>query len=263
MMSYISIRNNPNFKESIMTIIYKIYPVCKITNLLTSKNIFICEEKNQKNSIIVNSLKQINFNFFGKEIEIPLLIGLLIINNDKNGPLVLFKLKAYVIYSFCIENTLFNIEVKDSIISGILDIFFVETNFDNAKIIIENLSDHKFSIYQGGYEQFLQPIKQNDKIILRIYNQNINYFIVKNSENNKSYRFTFNSFIEEEHRTDIDNLIFIKESNGIKIKLTILSRKDFIRINNSITKLNLNIKIEKIILSVITDNEFKEKKLRN
>ena len=47
------------------------------------------------------------------------------------------------------------------------------------------------------------------------------------------------------------------------MKLTILNRKDFIRINNSITKLNLNIKIEKIILSVITDNEFKEKKLRN
>ena len=48
MMSYISIRNNPNFKESIMTIIYKIYPVCKITNLLISKNIFICEKKIKK-----------------------------------------------------------------------------------------------------------------------------------------------------------------------------------------------------------------------
>ena len=48
MISYISIRNNPNFKESIMTIIYKIYPVCKITNLLTSKNIFICEKKIKK-----------------------------------------------------------------------------------------------------------------------------------------------------------------------------------------------------------------------
>jgi len=62
---------------------------------------------------------------------------------------------------------------------GIIDIFIVETNIDNAKIIIENLSDKNFSIYQDGYEKFCQSISKNDKQILKIYDQNCKYFIVK------------------------------------------------------------------------------------
>ena len=263
MMSYISIRNNPNFKENIMTMIYKIYPICKITNLLSSKNIIICEENNKNNYIIINSFKEINFNFFDKGKNITLLLGFLNLGNNKCSPLVKFKLTTYGIFSFCIENILFNIEVKESTINGIIDIFIVETTFDNAKIIVENLTNYNLTIYQGGYERFGQEISQKEKQILRIYDQNSNYFIVKNKEKNKSYKFSFNSFIEEEYKNRIDDIVFVKESNGMKMKLSILNKNYYSKINNIIFNLKLNVKIENIILSVIADNEFKNKKMRN
>ena len=263
MMSYISIRNNPNFKENIMTMIYKIYPICRITNLLTSKNILICEENNKNNYIIINSLRQVNFNFFEKGRDIILSIGLLNFDDNKCSPLLKFKLSAYGIFTFCIEDTLFNIEVKDSTITGIIDIFIIDTNLNNAKIIIENLSNKNFTAYQDGYEQYSQPISQNEKQILKIYDQYTNDFIVRNNENNKSYRFNFISFKEEEHEKEINNIKFIKESNGMKMKLIILGIGNFNEINNSLMKLDLKIKIEKILISVIADNEFKNKKLRN
>ena len=263
MMSYISIRNNPNFKENIMTMIYKIYPICRITNLLSSKNIIICEENNKNNYVVIKSLKAINFNFFDKGKNITLLLGFLNLTDNKCSPFVQFKLTTYGIFPFCIENTLFNIEVKESSINGIRDIFIVETTFVNAKIIIENLTKYNLTIYQGGYERFSQSISQNEKQILRIYDQNNNYFIVKNKENNKSYKFNFISFIEEEYKNRIDDIVFIKESNGMKMKLRILNKNYFNKINDIIFNLNLKIKIENIILSVIADNEFKNKKLRN
>ena len=261
-MSYISIRNNPNFKENIMTMIFKIYPICRVTNLLTSKNVLICEEKNKNNYIIIKTLKQINFNFFEKGKNIALSLGILNINDNKCSPLIQFKLTSFGIFSFCVENTLFNIEVKDSI-TGIIDIFIVETNIDNAKIIIENLSNNNFSIYQDGYEKFCHIISRNDKQILKIYDQNYRYFIIKNRENDKNYRFSFISFKEEEHIKEIDGIVFIKESNGMKMKLIILNKKDFQKINNTIMNFNVVIDIQKILISAIGDNEFKNKKLRN
>ena len=261
-MSYIPIRNNPSFKENIMTMIYRIYPICRITNLLKSKNIVISEEKNENNKIIINYLQQINFNFFEKGKDIMLNIGLLNIGNNKCSSPIQFKLSKYGIFSFFRDNTLINIEVKDSIIDGIIDIFIVETNFDNAKIIIENLSNCNFIIYQERYEQISQNISPNDKQILRIYDQNNNYFILKNNNNSKSYRFNLNFLIEEE-KNYLDKITIFKQSNGMKMKITILNKSDFYKINKSIMNLNLNLKLENIIISVISDNEFKNKKLRN
>ena len=263
MMSYISIRNNPNFKENIMTMIYKIYPTYRIINLMTSKNILIREEKNINNYIIINSLKQIDFNFFEKGKNVSLLLGLLNFNDNKCSPFIKIEITSLGIYSYCIENTLFNIEVKDSSISGIIDVFIIETNFDNAKIIIENLSDINFTANQEGFEKYIQFISKNDKQILKLYSQSINYFIVRNNENNKPYRFSFNSLKEEEFQKEIDNIIFIKISNGIKMKLIIFKKSNFHKIQNNITKLNLILKIDKILISIVADNEFKNKKLRN
>ena len=261
-MSYIPIRNNPSFKENIMTMIYRIYPICRITNLLKSKNIVISEEKNENNKIIINNLQQINFNFFDKGKDIMLNIGLLEIGNNKCSSPIQFKLNKYGIFTFYRDNYLFNIEVKDSIIDGIIDIFIVETRFDNAKIIVENLSNINFNIYQDKYEQFSQNISPNDKQILKIYDHNNNSFIFKNNDNNKSYRFNLNFLIEEEENI-LDKITIFRQSNGMKMKITILNKRDFFKINKNIMNLNLNLKIENIIISVIADNEFKNKKLRN
>ena len=261
-ISFIPIRNNPSFKENIMTMIYRIYPICRISNLLKSKNIFISEKNNNNNKIIINTLQQINFNFFEKGNNIVLLIGLLNIGDNKCTPPLEFKLTQYGIFSFCRENFLFNIEVKESTIAGIIDIFIVETNLDNAKIIIENLCAFNFIVFQEGYEQFIQNISSNDKQILKIYEPNNNYFIFKNTEKKKSYRFNFNFLIEED-KNQLDKIVFVKHSNGMKMKITILKQNDFYQINKAITNLNLNIKIGNILISIIADNESKNKKLRN
>jgi hypothetical protein len=260
MMSYISIRNNPNFKKNIMTMIYKIYSTYRITNLLTSNNIVIAEE-NSNNKIIVRYLKEANFNFFGKENNIPLSLGLLNVNNNKCSPFIECKFSSYGIFSYCIEKTLFSIEIKDSSIPGVIDVFIVDTNFHNAKILIENLSDIDFTVNQKGYEQYLQTILKNSKEILHIYGPN-NDFIVRNNISRKSYKFSFNSK-EEEYIKEFDDIIFIKESNGMQMKFIIMSKNNFKKISNTITKMNLKIIIGNIFLSVIGDNEFKDRKLRN
>ena len=260
-ISYISIRNNPNFKKNIMTMIYKICSTYRIINLLTSKNIVIAEE-NSDNKIIVQYLKEVNFYFFWKEKNTPLSLGLLNVNNNKCSPFIECNFSSYGIFSYCIEKTLFNIEIKDSSISGVIDVFIVETNFHNAKIIIENLSDIDFTLNQKGYEQYLQTVLKNSKEILHIYGQK-NDFIIRNNKTRKSYKFSFNSFVEEENIKEFDDIVFIKESNGMQMKFIIMNKSNFKKINNTITKMNLKIIVENILLSVIGDNEFKDRKLRN
>ena len=178
-ISYISIRNNPHFKKNIMTMIYKIYSTYRIINLLTSKKIVIAEE-NSNNKIIVGPLKEVNFYFFGKEKKIPLSLGLLNESNNKCSPFIECKFSSYGIFSYCIEETLINIEIKDSSIPGVIDLFIVETEFHNAKILIENLSDIDFTVNQKGYEKYLQTILKKSKEILHIYGPN-NDFIKWNA----------------------------------------------------------------------------------
>ena len=45
--SYIKIFNNPNFKENIISIVFTILPMCRIYNLLSTKQIFICDYENR------------------------------------------------------------------------------------------------------------------------------------------------------------------------------------------------------------------------
>ena len=262
-MSYIAIRNNPNFKENIMTMIYKIYPFCRITNLLTSRNLFIGDESDKNNSIIINSFRETCFNFFDKGKNITLLIGLLDLDNRKCGPRIKFKFSSLGIFTFCIENIIFNIEVKESNISKVYDIFVVESNFDNAKVVVENLTNSNFIITQEGYEDFRQILSQNEKQILKIYDQNYNYFIIKDSQMNQTYRFSFSSFKKEQYTKEINNLIFIKESNGMKMKLTIINKENFSTINNTLMNIGIKLRIDQIFISIICDNEYKDKKLRN
>ena len=262
-LSYIAIRNNPNFKEKIMTMIFKIYPACRIMNLLTSKDILIAEENNKDNCIRINTLKQVSFNFFEKGKNVNLLLGLLNNKNNNCSALLKLKLNTIGIYSFCIDDFLFNIEVKESLISGIRDIFIIESNMENAKIVIENMTNSNFIITQEGYNQFRQIILKNEKQILKIYDQNCNYFMIKDSETNKAYRFKFNSLREEKHKNEINDFIFIKESNGMKMKLTILNKDNFNQINSTYINFGLKLKIEKMLISIIGDNEYKDKKLRN
>jgi hypothetical protein len=73
----------------------------------------------------------------------------------------------------------------------------------------------------------------------------------------QSYRFSFNSFREEEHKMEINNMIFIKESNGMKMKLTIINKENFNQIQNTIMNIGIKLKVQNVFISIIGDNEFK------
>ena len=42
-----------------------------------------------------------------------------------------------------------NLEIRQYSSKGIIDVFIVETNFDNGKIVIDNSTNNIFSIYQN------------------------------------------------------------------------------------------------------------------
>ena len=69
-VSSISIKNNPNFKPGIFSMIFYILPSCKITNLFMNKKLLIKNFENEKESIIIHPLKQVSFNFFNKNKKI-------------------------------------------------------------------------------------------------------------------------------------------------------------------------------------------------
>ena len=263
-ISYLYVENNPNFKENIMTIVYCILPICRITNLLKDKNFIIQDAIDKTKMMLVPPMKQIDFNFFNRGLNTKLNFGLSD-PNDKNSlqiSSVVFTFINYGIYTFCIGNNIFNLEIRESSSDGIIDIFIVETNLENAKIIVENLTDIVLTVYQLGYEKSQQKIKIQDKQILRVYDQNNPKFIFEIG--NKASTFEFTSFEEEQSETPINNnIILIKESNGIKMNLKFYKIDVFNQFKSKISTLYFNFKINQIYISMIGDNEDKNERLDN
>ena len=261
-MSYLYVENNPNFKENIMSIIYCILPICRITNLLKNKN-FICQDAVDKTKcMLVPPNKRIDFNFFNRGIHTKLIFGISEISNSKEYQMSKneFNLLNFGIYTFCIDNTIFNLEIRESSIDGIIDMFIVETNLENAKIIVENLTDINLKVYQIGFEKNQQKIKINEKQILRVYDQNNPQFIFEIG--NKASTFEFTSFEEEQSETEINkDIILFKESNGIKMNLKFYKINVFNQFKSKISTLYFNFKINSIYISMIGDNEDKNKRL--
>ena len=261
-MSYLYVENNPNFKENIMSIIYCILPICRITNLLKDKNFIVQDAIDKTKIIFVPPMKQIDFNFFNRGLKTKLNFGLSEINAANSYQISTneFSLNNYGIYTFCIGKTLFNIEIRESSSDGIRDIFIVETNLENARIIVENLTDITLTVYQLGFEKYQQIIEVQDKQILRVYDQINPKFIFEIG--NKASTFEFTSFEEEQSETRINNnIILIKESNGIKMNLKFYKIDVFNQFKSKISTLYFNFKINKIFISMIGDNEDKNKRL--
>jgi hypothetical protein len=263
-MSYLYVENNPNFKENIMTIVYCILPICRITNLLKDKNFIVQDAIDKTKMMLVPPMKQIDFNFFNRGLNTKLNFGLSD-PNDKNSlqiSSVVFTFINYGIYTFCIGNNIFNLEIRESSSDGIIDIFIVETNLENAKIIVENLTDIVLTVYQLGYEKNQQKIKIQDKQILRVYDQNNPKFIFEIG--NKASTFEFTSFEEEQSETPINNnIVLIKESNGIKMNLKFYKIDVFNQFKSKISTLYFNFKINQIYISMIGDNEDRNERLDN
>ena len=264
-MSYLYVANNPNFKENIMSIVYCILPICRISNFLKNKNFIVQDAIDKSKIMLVPPLKQIDFNFFNRGLRTKLNFGLsdlkdLDIASSCKMSSNEFSLQNYGIYTFCIGKDVINLEIRESSSDGIIDMFIVETTLENSKIIVENLTDSVLTLYQVGFEKEHQIVKTHDKQILRLYDQNNPKFIFEMG--NKASTFEFNSFEEEQSETKInDNVILFKESNGIKMNLKFYKIDVFNQFKSKISTFYFNFKINSIYISMIGDNEDKNKRL--
>ena len=262
-LSFISLRNNPNFRENIISMVFYILPICKIINLFSNKKLILRDNKNPKQYIEVAPLDEVSFNFFNRNKNNSILeLGLINVNENKYNTVCLFNSFQYGIYTFFSDKDYFNLEIKDSSNDGILNIFVTETTLKNAKIVVINKTKINFEIYQNNYDKYKQIINENESQILKIYDQNNTTFNVGIC--GKKIELNFVSFKEEFSTYPIGNsYILIKESNGVKMKITLYTRNEYDKLNTDEIKLYGILVINKCYISLIGDNFNKNRKLRN
>ena len=261
-ISSIPVRNNPNFKPGILTMIFYILPTCKITNIFANKKFILRDYYNKNNSIIVPPLNQISFNFFNKNRNNLILETALIgVNENKCEAVNNFNSLKTGIYTLFSDNMFYNLEIKDSSSDGLINIFVTEANLKTAKIIIVNKTKINFEISQKRYEQYKQKIKENDIQILKIYDHIYMIFTVEIY--GKNIEIKFFPFKEEFETIDIDNkYVLLKESNGVKMIITLYDSNEFNKIQKYENNLSLDLIINKLFISVIGDNFKQNKKLK-
>ena len=267
-ISYVSVKNNSSNKYNIVTMIYRIFSAYRITNLLSTKNFRIASRDNPGEFIDVGPMTQINFDFFHRGINTPLMFSINnLSNNNYNNNYgkftSCFTFKEIGSYTFKIAENMFNLEIRKSSSKGIIDVFVAETNFDNAKIIIDNNTNNVFSIYQKNYENFNQIIRGNEKQILNIYDQNLMIFYFQfGAESMGQFEF-IPSKVQEKTMDLGDNIIMCLESNGMKMKVSFYFKNIIEKKENSLENYYFCTKINEVLVSMIGDNEFKNTKLRN
>ena len=264
-ISYIDTKNSQVSKYNIITMIYRIYSLYRFANLLTNKVFVIGNQENLGEYVPIEPMSQHYFNFFHRGQNSVLIFG--INNGDLNYTKFStgFRLFQIGTYTFKVGDNLFNLDIKKSSAKGIIDVFITETNFNNAKIIVDNLTKNVFNIYQKNYESCYQIIEGNKKEILNIYDQNFMKFVLQYG-NHSTLEFEFIPSEVQEKQIDLGNNIMMwLESNGIKMKISFFYKNILEQnLNFSINKnYNFSIKINEVLVSLIGDNEPKSKNLRN
>jgi hypothetical protein len=248
-----------------MTMIYRVHSLYRFTNLLSTKNFLIANQEDPSEYVTIEPLSQLNFDFFHRGKDMPLLFS--VYNGEFNyGKFsTAFRLLQIGTYTFKVGEYLFNLDIKVSSSKGIVDVFITETNFNNAKIIVDNLTNSVFNIYQKNYQTLNQIIPSNKKEILNIYDQNFMKFILQ-YDNDQSVDFEFIPSDVQERQIDLgNNIIMWIESNGIKMKISFFYKNILEENLNFSMGINYNfaIKINEVLVSLIGDNEPKSKNLRN
>ena len=260
-LSYIKIKNNPNFGENIITIVFSIYPMCRIFNLLSGKKILICDNKDDnKNttSLFIKPFEASSFYFFNKGYERSFFISAL--NLDENSSKELSKVRFQNgICTLITNDFFFNLDIKKNPTAGCVDVYILENNMNNSQAILENLSDEEISIYQKNYEQKPQILKSKEIAPLKIYDYISKIFV-----------FSLNKKVQEVNIGDIrnqkiinltDKISAIIQDNGMKIKITFYPKAKYDLINQNSINFNFDIRIESIYISIIGDNEIQNPKL--
>ena len=260
-LSYIKIKNNPNFGENIISIVFSIYPMCRIFNLLSGKKILICDNKDDnKNttSLFIKPFEASSFYFFNKGYERSFFISAL--NLDENSSKELSKVRFQNgICTLITNDFFFNLDIKKNPTAGCVDVYILENNMNNSQAILENLSDEEISIYQKNYEQKPQILKSKEIAPLKIYDYISKIFVF--SLNKKVQEINIGDIRNQKIINLTDKISAIIQDNGMKIKITFYPKAKYDLINQNSINFNFDIRIESIYISIIGDNEIQNPKL--
>jgi hypothetical protein len=240
-LSYIKIKNNPNFGENIISIVFSVYPMCRIFNLLSGKQILICDNKDNNknsNSIFIKPFESSNFYFFNNGYERSFFISALNLGENSSNELSKIRFQNGICTLFT-NDYFFNLDIKKNPTAGCVDVYILENNMNNSQAILENLSDEEISIYQKNYEKKLQVLKPKEITPLKIYDYITKIFV-----------FSLNKKIQEINLGDIknqkiinltDKISAIIQDNGMKIKITFYPKAKYDLINPNSFNFNFDI----------------------
>ena len=261
--SYMSIINNPNFRENISSTVFTIFPSCRITNLLSTQRFFICDYQFRENYSIVGPLSRQYFHFYGRGQNAILGISVLNLNSNKCSHLIKFQFKNGI-YTLSTGDFIFNLEIRKNPSDGCLDVFVIENSIDNSQILLENLTNEIIVIHQEGFDNYMQILQCNSIQTLKVFNYESQVFAI---EGNDLYAtITFNSNLEQQKIIRLNpKIVVLIQVNEMKTKVTFYLNDEFNKLkskNYSITNY-FNININSISISMIGDNEFQDKTLNN
>ena len=265
--SNIGIFNYPKFRKNIKTNIFKIYSECRVINLFKDKIFYIGKYKensdNQNFKIFLpNSMDY--FNFFECKKDEPLIFG---IGNTNNSIPLDWTNKFIIsngIYTFCLNNIFFNVEIRLEADTDIIEIIVEESNIQNAKYVIYNCYFEEIQIYQKNNNiQEKQVIKPKEKKILIMNDYNIDKLNIEIIVGNEVNNFSINLSGEDGKIFENNNITLHIQENKFKKYLSVYDSLEFKKFKNIKNEINININFERLYLALIGDNERNNKKLKN
>ena len=260
-LSYIKIKNNPNFGENIISFVFSIYPMCRIFNLLSGKQILICDNKDNNKattSLIIKPLESACFYFFNNGYERSFFISALDLNENSSKELSKIRFQTGIC-TLITNDFFFNLDIKKNPTAGCVDTYILENNMNNSQTILENLSDEEIFIYQKNYDTKHQVLKPKEIAPLKIYDYINKIFVF--SLFKKSHEINIGDIRNQKIINLTDKISVILQDNGMKTKITFYPTAKYDLINPNSISFNFDIRIESIYISIIGDNEIQNPKL--
>ena len=185
--------------------IYRIIPKYNIIDLTSSKNIL---EKSV--NIILKKNRQYFMGMGIKSIEEL---------KNRNNYYMFESLTINSLYTICLKDNLYNVEVRKSRKGGYKDVYIFDNNLNHSQVVVENKTNYEICLKQKKFEKFKQEIKKNEKQILKIYDQTSHNFSVQ--IDNKLYFFDLNEIGDKQIK---NNLYLNIEKNSNSKKLIFYSK---------------------------------------
>ena len=257
-LSYVVIKNDPLFNETIISKIFSITGTFFIYNQLSDKEILI----RPTNTLSFRETKfppLTKLNFHQSINSNPIQITFVDLQTKKTHSIHKFACKPDIITLY-IFNIFINIEVRLNNFENITEMFIYESNIRNAKIILDNKSSYAILIQQSNFLEDFQIVNPNKKEICKVYDHTNSEFLI--ATDNNLLKFNYEKYTEDKI-IPISNRIYLQnQTNGIKRKLTFFDREQMSTFKNiSSLMFDFIVIIKQTIISLISDNEFIHKKV--